>query len=159
VHVLFQTKSEKKKHQEEDGSLKALGSQGSLDICPRSVKRALPRRPNTDAAIGLPTLTTSLTFTASTNLAKASCRPSWGLEIWMQCIGMAAEEKKMAKQNKGKCAHIPCLCDVADGEEYCGQICRDAGSEDVEIACQCDHLACPLPVQQFAPGRAAGLAS
>jgi hypothetical protein len=77
----------------------------------------------------------------------------------MQWIGIGAEDKKMAKQNTRKCAHIPCLCDVADGEEYCGQICRDAGSEDVEIACQCDHLACPLPVRQFAPGSAAGLAS
>jgi hypothetical protein len=67
-------------------------------------------------------------------LAKASCTSSWGLEIWMQLIGMGAEEKKMAKQNTRKCAHIPCLCDVADGEQYCGQICRDAGSEDVEIA-------------------------
>jgi len=77
----------------------------------------------------------------------------------MQWIGMGAKEKKMAKQIMRKCAHIPCLCDVADGEEYCGQICRDAGSEDVEIACQCDHLACPLEARQFARGSAAGLAS
>ena len=40
-----------------------------------------------------------------------------------------------------KCAHIPCLCDVPIGEEFCGESCRDAGSEDVEIACQCDHPA------------------
>jgi hypothetical protein len=33
---------------------------------------------------------------------------------------------------------------VPDGQEYCGDACRDAGSEYVEIACQCDHLACPL---------------
>ena len=77
----------------------------------------------------------------------------------MQWIGMGVEEKKMAKQNTRKCAHIPCRCDVVDGEEYCGQICREAGSEDVEIACQCDHLACPLEARQFAPGSAAGLAS
>jgi hypothetical protein len=55
---------------------------------------------------------------------------------------------KMANQKSKKCAHIPCLCDVPDGQEYCGEPCRDAGSEDVEIACQCDHAACPLPVRQ-----------
>lgn len=43
-----------------------------------------------------------------------------------------------------KCAHIPCLCDVPDGQEFCGEACRYAGSEDVEIACQCDHAPCPL---------------
>jgi hypothetical protein len=43
-----------------------------------------------------------------------------------------------------KCAHIPCRCNVANGEKYCGEPCRDAGSEDVEIACQCDHQPCPL---------------
>jgi hypothetical protein len=50
----------------------------------------------------------------------------------------------MMNQNTRKCAHIPCLCDVAKGEEYCGESCRYAGREDVEIACQCDHTACPL---------------
>jgi hypothetical protein len=65
----------------------------------------------------------------------------------------------MANQRTTKCAHIPCLCDVRDGNEYCGESCRDAGSEDVEIACQCDHIACPLPFRQFAPRSAANLAS
>jgi hypothetical protein len=65
----------------------------------------------------------------------------------------------MANQATKKCAHIPCLCDVPDGEEYCGETCRDAGSDDVEIACQCDHLPCPLPFRQFASRRAADLAS
>jgi hypothetical protein len=63
----------------------------------------------------------------------------------------------MAKQMTGKCAHVPCLCDVPSGEEYCGEACRFAGSADVEIACQCNHLACPLTTRQFAPGSAAGL--
>lgn len=45
-----------------------------------------------------------------------------------------------------KCAQITCLCDVRDGEEYCGDICRARGREDVEIACQCDHLLCPYVV-------------
>ncbi len=65
----------------------------------------------------------------------------------------------MAKKKTTKCAHIPCLCDVADGKEYCGEACRDAGSEDIEIACQCDHPACPLVVRQSAPLGVADLAS
>jgi hypothetical protein len=55
----------------------------------------------------------------------------------------------MANQMIKKCAHIPCLCNVTNGQEYCGDSCREAGSEDVEIACQCDHPACPLTVRQF----------
>ena len=54
----------------------------------------------------------------------------------------------MANKKTKKCAHIPCLCDVPPGEEYCGEACRDAGSTDVEIACQCDHTACPLVTRQ-----------
>jgi hypothetical protein len=50
----------------------------------------------------------------------------------------------MADETKTKCAHIPCVCEVAPGEKYCSEICKNAGSEDVEIACQCDHKACPL---------------
>ena len=65
----------------------------------------------------------------------------------------------MANQETKKCAHIPCLCTVANGEEYCGEACRDAGSEDVEIACQCDHPACPLTVPQFVSGNAIDLAN
>src|ERR1700684_2649271 len=65
----------------------------------------------------------------------------------------------MANQNSKKCAHIPCLCDVAAGEESCGQACRDAGSEDVEIACECGHPGCPLTFRQFASGSAANLVS
>jgi hypothetical protein len=65
----------------------------------------------------------------------------------------------MANQESKKCAHIPCLCDVLDGEEFCGEACRDAGSEDVEIACQCSHPACPLIFRQFASQSAANLAS
>jgi hypothetical protein len=65
----------------------------------------------------------------------------------------------MANQETRKCAHLPCLCDAADGEEYCGEACRNAGSEDVEIACQCDHFACPLTFRQFSPRSVARLAS
>ena len=64
----------------------------------------------------------------------------------------------MVNQKTKKCAHIPCLCDVADGEEYCGQPCRDAGSDDVEIACRCDHALCPLTFRYFASRSAVDLA-
>jgi hypothetical protein len=53
---------------------------------------------------------------------------------------------QMANQEKAKCAHIPCLCEVAPGQKYCSEACRDAGTEDVEVACQCDHASCPLTV-------------
>jgi hypothetical protein len=52
----------------------------------------------------------------------------------------------MANQEKTKCAHIPCLCDVTAGQEYCSESCQDAGNENVEVACQCDHPSCPLTV-------------
>jgi hypothetical protein len=52
----------------------------------------------------------------------------------------------MTNQEKITCAHIPCLCEVAPSQKYCSETCRDAGSEDVEVACQCDHASCPLTV-------------
>lgn len=52
----------------------------------------------------------------------------------------------MANHAPKKCAHIPCTCEVTNGDEFCGQACRDAGSEEVEIACNCSHTACPLTV-------------
>lgn len=53
----------------------------------------------------------------------------------------------MTEETNKKCAHhTMSVRDVADGKEYCGEACRDAGSDDVEIACQCDHLQCPLVV-------------
>jgi hypothetical protein len=48
---------------------------------------------------------------------------------------------------------------VADGQAYCGESCRDAGREGVEIACQCDHPACPLTFRQSMPRSAADLAN
>jgi hypothetical protein len=43
-----------------------------------------------------------------------------------------------------KCAHVPCRCVVQASDKYCSQPCKEAGSKEVEIACQCDHGACPL---------------
>jgi len=42
------------------------------------------------------------------------------------------------------CAHIPCGCLVPPGEEYCSESCRDAGSNEVEIECECLHAACTM---------------
>jgi hypothetical protein len=50
----------------------------------------------------------------------------------------------MTVEEKAECAHIPCTCEVAPGQKYCSEVCKNAGSEEVEIACQCDHPACPL---------------
>jgi hypothetical protein len=50
----------------------------------------------------------------------------------------------MTSKEPKKCAHIPCRCILTNGDKYCGESCRDAGKKDVEIACSCDHVACPL---------------
>ena len=50
----------------------------------------------------------------------------------------------MTTSEQGKCAHLPCRCVVQPGDKYCGQPCKEAGSEEVEIACQYDHGPCPL---------------
>jgi len=41
-----------------------------------------------------------------------------------------------------KCAHLPCLCIPSSGEKYCSQFCREAGSEETEIGCDCGHEPC-----------------
>jgi len=69
-------------------------------------------------------------------------RLHWFLVQELRRIGK--DTKMMKNENVGKCAHIPCLCNVPDGQNYCGENCRLAGSEEVEIACQCDHPPCPL---------------
>jgi hypothetical protein len=52
----------------------------------------------------------------------------------------------MTSNEQKKCAHLPCRCMTQDGDKYCGQSCKEAGSSEVEIACQCDHGSCPLTV-------------
>jgi hypothetical protein len=55
----------------------------------------------------------------------------------------------MLKNEPKICAHPPCRCIVQGGEKYCGQTCEDAGSEEVEIACECDHPpACALTAME-----------
>ena len=43
-----------------------------------------------------------------------------------------------------RCSHHGCACDVADGERYCGDICREHGeaADHEEHACDCGHAAC-----------------
>jgi hypothetical protein len=65
----------------------------------------------------------------------------------------------MPNQETRKCANLPCLCDVPRGIEYCSDSCRDTGSDDVEIACQCDHTACPLTTRPYVPRIVADLAN
>ena len=82
-----------------------------------------------------------------------------GLVVVREVGGVGKVEIVMANQETRKCAHIPCLCDVPRGIEYCSDSCRDAGIDDIEIACQCDHTACPLTIRQFVPRFVADLAN
>ena len=43
-----------------------------------------------------------------------------------------------------KCAHPSCNCTVKEGDKYCSQYCKDAGSDEVEIACDCGHPSCEM---------------
>ena len=54
------------------------------------------------------------------------------------------KESDMADEARKQCAHEPCQCMVAADEKYCSDYCKAAGSEEVEIACDCDHEACQL---------------
>jgi len=55
----------------------------------------------------------------------------------------------MSNNESKICAHIPCLCAVQPGQKYCGEWCEEAGSEDVEIACECNHPpVCALTVTE-----------
>jgi hypothetical protein len=47
-------------------------------------------------------------------------------------------EVRMSINETKTCAHLPCRCVVPAGQKYCGQSCEDAGSKEVEIACECD---------------------
>ncbi len=42
-----------------------------------------------------------------------------------------------------KCGHEICVCAVGEGEEYCSEICREAGESDItDIKCDCGHSGC-----------------
>jgi hypothetical protein len=50
--------------------------------------------------------------------------------------------RKMTDSAAKKCQHLSCQCMVASDQKYCSQLCKDAGSDEIEIACDCGHPAC-----------------
>ena len=57
----------------------------------------------------------------------------------------------VAELETNMCAHIACFCSVPIGEQFCCELCREAGREGIEVACQCDHSACPVTARHFIP--------
>jgi hypothetical protein len=45
-----------------------------------------------------------------------------------------------------KCAHPACQCEVSSSEKYCSQFCKDAGADEIEIACDCGHPVCEAAI-------------
>ncbi len=89
--------------------------------------------------------------TADTSVEDAQKVISSDVMLWTSECNLSEcseEDTKMKGQTvngkQNKCAHLPCKCEVAPGHEFCGEACREAGNEDVEIACQCGHAPCPL---------------
>lgn len=60
------------------------------------------------------------------------------------------EQLLMTTLEQNTCAHIPCTCAVEDGKKYCSESCADAGSGEVEIACECDHATCKTSIEHVA---------
>ena len=56
----------------------------------------------------------------------------------------------MTVPEQNTCARIPCTCVVNAGEKYCSESCRDAGSEEAEIACECGHVTCSTSIEEVA---------
>jgi hypothetical protein len=48
----------------------------------------------------------------------------------------------MGEEETRQCAHEPCQCLAPAGEKFCSDFCKTAGSEEVEIACECGHEPC-----------------
>ena len=53
----------------------------------------------------------------------------------------------MAKTEAKKCAHPSCQCEARPNDKYCSQLCKDAGADEVEIACDCGHPPCAAGAQ------------
>jgi len=45
----------------------------------------------------------------------------------------------MPDKTSHKCAHPSCICAAPPSEKYCSQFCKDAGPDELEIACDCGH--------------------
>ena len=56
----------------------------------------------------------------------------------------------MTTAEQNTCAHTPCTCVVEAGEKYCSESCRDAESDEVEIACECGHATCSASIEEVA---------
>jgi hypothetical protein len=41
-----------------------------------------------------------------------------------------------------KCGHPACTCVPEKGSKYCSTYCSDAGSDEIEISCDCGHATC-----------------
>jgi hypothetical protein len=51
----------------------------------------------------------------------------------------------MRETENKKCAHAPCTC-TGEGK-YCSTACEEAGSDEVEIACECGHPHCAASIE------------
>ena len=63
----------------------------------------------------------------------------------------------MSTNEEKKCAHLPCQCLAANWRQVLRQACKDAGSEEVEIACQRDHTPIHLPGHRMKPSACWGV--
>jgi hypothetical protein len=57
----------------------------------------------------------------------------------------------MTTEDKKKCAHPPCTCDVSSDSAYCSAQCA-AMEESPEIDCRCTHIACKGKAHPLALG-------
>jgi hypothetical protein len=60
------------------------------------------------------------------------------------------EQKRMTTPEENTCAHVPCTCVVESGKKYCSESCSDAGSDELEIACECGHATCSTSIEEVA---------
>lgn len=55
----------------------------------------------------------------------------------------------MASSVVKECSHPSCRCQIVSlsDDEYCSELCRDAGADEAEIGCDCGHPPCAENVQ------------
>jgi len=63
-------------------------------------------------------------------------------------VGVGTRNVMMKETDSKKCAHLPCTC-TGEGK-YCSQACEEAGSDEVEIACECGHPHCAASIEATA---------
>jgi hypothetical protein len=62
-------------------------------------------------------------------------------DLEVEMLG-SVEEISVTEHKETKCAHPACRCITTEHEKYCSQYCKDAGSSELEIACDCGHPSC-----------------